>query len=200
MKRILFSSLLFGLIAAATPVRGDVEVSNPDSPPTGNIIFQQVPSGEFDFDYSWNNDYEIGQSFQISEDMTVTDITVSIGKFQPGAVSKAFTLNVHEIEGPAELPFEGNLKSSQAGHLPPSLVPNTFLTFTPGDPITLKKGKWYTIMLVSRGEESGVGFPLLATDAVKDDTFTWYRDTETTAQRYTNRSLTFYVQGKKTEE
>lgn len=200
MKRTRFSSLLLGLIVAATPVRGNVEVSNPNSPPLENIIFQQVPSGEFDFDYSWNNDYEIGQSFQALEDMTVTDITVSIGKLQPGAAFKAFTLNIYEIEGPAELPSEENLKSSQAGHLPPSLAPNTFLTFTLGNPIALKKGKWYTIMLVSKGEESGVGFPLLATDAVKDDTFTWYKDTETTLQRYTNRSLTFYVQGKKARE
>lgn len=186
----------FGLIGMPL-VYGDVEVTNPGTPPDVDIVFQHIPQGDWEFDFSWNDNFEIGQSFQASEDIEVSSISLPITKFQPLAASKQFKLNIYEIEGPAEEPSEGSLKISQSGNLPPALSPQTFLTFIFESPITFKKGHWYTIMLVSQGPDTSVSFPLLKTDANKDRTFTWYKTSIDTYERYLTRSLTVYLQGKK---
>lgn len=193
-----FKSLLLLplLLAVAATTRGDVGVVNLNYAPTENIILQQIPDGDVDFDFSFNSDYEIGQSFLAPEEMTVTDITISFSKFQPGAVGKSFDLKVYETGGPTDAPSESNLISSQAGNFPMALEPNTFLTFTLEEPLALKKDQWYVIMLVSKGAETGMGFPLRATNTEGSNTFTWQKS-DADYNRYTTRSLTIYLQGKK---
>lgn len=195
VRTAIHSSIL--LIGAALPVLADVAVTNPDTAPTEGIVLQQVPAGDFHFNYSWNENYEIGQSFLATDDLSITGITIPI-TLAPGAALKPFLLKVHEVASINEPPSEDNVINTQSGTLPDVITDDKFLTFTPDEPISLSKGKYYIFMFVSTTPESAVNLPLRGTNSFADDAFTWYKD-EGDYARYENRSLTIYLTGKKSD-
>ncbi len=188
--------LVLLLLGKAVPASASVIVTNPATAPTSGLVLQHIPTdaGSGSISYSWNNQYELGQSFYATQRLAVTAITLPFAVTQPGAATKTFTLSIYQTNSASEAPSAGNLIAEDTGTFPGSLTNNTFLRFELAGPVNLDKDKYYIFMLRSHDLNTSVNFVIANTNAAGQNSFTWYKDTGAYG-RYTTRGLTMYIEG-----
>ncbi|HWL51910.1 MAG TPA: hypothetical protein VNQ90_05720 [Chthoniobacteraceae bacterium] len=186
------------IMTSTVPAKASVIVTNITAPPATDVILQHIPSAPEtgSIAFSWTNQYEIGQSFYVKQNISISAITLPFTTFQPGALNKEFTLTIYEAGSDTESPGTALSIASDTGYLPTSLSANTFLRFELASPVDLQPDKYYIVMLRSNETGTSVNFTIANTDPQAAHSYTWHNTASGgTYARYTNRGLTIYVEG-----